>query len=155
MKIFAVLISLIATGTIVAAPAYGAPATTDTKRITNLVETDTVSDCNGVGSFTETFVSNGVIHTTTLANGSSFFTVTTQGTDTLVPSDPSLPTYTGHFAFWDGENLSQKTETDTLTQSEILFGSDGTKLRFTVVLHETLGPNGPVVDFGHSNCIQG
>jgi hypothetical protein len=136
-----------------ASPAQGGQATTDTQHFTNLVESDTVLDCNGNGPYTETFVSSGVIHTTQLAGGRFHFTVTAQGTDTLVPTDSRLPTYTGHFAFWDGDNVSQKTDISTFTQSEILFGSDGSKLRFTIVVQAAASPQG-TVSFAHSNCAQ-
>ena len=93
------------------------------------------------------------MHTTQLASGGLHFTVTAQGTDTLVPTDPSLPTYTGHFAFWDGDNVSQKTDIETFTQAEVLTGSDGSKLRFTIVLQTAASPHG-TISFAHSNCVQ-
>jgi len=138
-----------------AAASFAGQVTTDTQHFTNLVESDVVFDCNGNGPYTETFVSSGVMHTTQLADGTFHFTVTAQGTDTLVPSDPSLPTFRGHFAFWDGDNITKKTDISTFTQSEILRGSDGTTLHFNVVLQAAEGPNGPVVSFAHSNCLQG
>jgi hypothetical protein len=132
-----------------------ARTTTDTQHFTNLVESDHVSDCNGNGHFTETFVSSGVMHTTQLDNGTFHFTVTAQGTDTLVPSNLSLPTYTGHFDFWDGDNLNQKNEISTFTQAEQLKGSDGSTLKFQIVAHTGMGTSGqPVVSFVHSHCLQ-
>ena len=100
-----------------AAPASAGQATNDTQHFTNMVESDVISDCNGNGPYTETFVSSGVIHTTQLVSGGFHFTVTAQGTDTLVPTDPSLPTYSGHFMFWDGDNVSHKTDIETFTQA--------------------------------------
>jgi hypothetical protein len=137
----------------VASPTLAGQATTDTEHFTGLVESDVVPDCNGNGPYTETFVSSGVMHTTQLASGGFHFTVTAQGTDTLVPADPSLPTYTGRFAFWDGDNVSQKTDIETFTQAEVLTGSDGSKLRFTIVLQTAASPHG-TVSFAHSNCAQ-
>jgi hypothetical protein len=140
---------------VTATPSFASQASTDTEHFTNMVESDVVPDCNGNGPYTETFVSSGVMHTTQLAGGLGFhFTVTAVGTDTLVPSDPSLPTFTGHFTFWEGDNISQKTDIETFTQSEILRGTDGSTLRFTIVLQTAAAPNGHVVSFAHSNCVQ-
>lgn len=140
-----------------AAPALaGGGTTTDTQHFTNMVESDTVPDCNGNGQFTETFVSSGVMHTTQLRDGTFHFTVTAQGTDTLVPSDPSFPTYSGHFAFWDGDNLTNTTDISTFTQTENLKGTDGSILHFHIVGQMAMGTNGgpPMVDFAHSHCFQ-
>jgi hypothetical protein len=148
------LVTVVAASMLLAAPSFGGQATTDTEHFTDVHESDVVADCNANGPYNETFVFDGVMHTTTLVSGGFHMTVTAHGTDTLVPTDPSLPTYTGHFVFWDGDNLSQKTDIETFTQSEVLWGSDGSKLRFTIVAHTTAGPHG-TISFAHSNCAQG
>ncbi len=149
----AVALLVVVAAAMLAAPSYGGQATTDTEHFTNVHESDVVPDCNGNGPFNETFVFDEVMHTTTLASG-FHVTVTAQGTDTLVPTDPSLPTYTGHFVFWDGDNVSQKTDIETFTQAEVLTGSDGSKLRFTIVAQTAAVPHS-TLSFAHSNCVQG
>ncbi|HET7170273.1 MAG TPA: hypothetical protein VFI18_01435 [Gaiellales bacterium] len=153
------VITILATAVVAWAAAIttaGATADTQTIHFSDLVESDIISDCNGQGSFTETLVSDGVMHTTQLPDGTYHFTVTAQGTDTLVPSDPSLPTYTGHFAFWDGDNITKTTDISTFTESVNLKGTDGSQLHFAVVLHAAMGLDGdhPTVQFAHSHCIQ-
>ena len=51
------------------------------------------------------------------------------------------------------DNVSQKTDIETFTQAEVLTGSDGSKLRFTVVLQTAASPHG-TISFAHSNCVQ-
>ena len=155
LRRLALLLAVLSAVALFASPSFAGQATTETQHFKNLVESDVVSDCNGNGPYTETFVSSGVMHTTQLADGTFHFTVTAQGTDTLVPSDPALPTFSGHFVFWDGDNLTKKTDISTFTQSEILRGTDGSTLHFNIVLHSAEGPNGPIVDFAQANCFHG
>jgi hypothetical protein len=49
---------------------------------------------------TLTLTYNGVLSSTADAQGGAHFTGTCAGTIEVVPVDPSLPTYTGHFAQW-------------------------------------------------------
>ena len=135
------------------AGAVAAPTTTTTTtHLNGVVESDVVNDCAGDPAhiWDETFVFDMVEHTTTLADGTSHFTVTAHGTDTLVPRDPNDPTYSGPFAFWDGDNTTRSGDEGTFTQAEVLFGSDGSRLRFTIVVHAS--PNG--VSFAHAQCVQ-
>jgi hypothetical protein len=81
-------------------------------------------------------------------------TGTFTGTVTVVPQDPSLPTFTGHFATWFGENSNQKTFNDTDTFTVILTGSDGSTLKFHETAHITVNANGEVtVEFDKPSCF--
>jgi hypothetical protein len=151
------ILTLLTTAILCAASAAPASAATDTQTSHfSGQESDVVSDCNGAGSFTETFVFDGVMHLTQLDDGTFHFTVTTQGTDTLVPSDPSLPTYTGHFVFWDGDNITHRIDISTFTEAVNLKGSDGSQLHFAVVTNAAMGTDGgpPLVEFTHLHCLQ-
>src|SRR6266498_2367646 len=77
-----------------------------------------VIPCLGDGGApaTITTTENGVIHLTAAGfdeNGNPIppyhLTGTFTGTFVAVPDDPSLPTYTGHFATWFGENSNRKS----------------------------------------------
>jgi hypothetical protein len=113
------------------------------------------SDCNGnpytlvIGPY------SGVMHETDLPNGTFHITLTAQGSETLTPDAPGLPTYTGHFAFWDGDNLNQRNATSTTTFPNQLKGSDGSHITAVNTTHFSISANGTaVVDFSNFKCIQ-
>jgi hypothetical protein len=116
---------------------------------------------NGQELATITTVENGVVHITAAALDENenpippyHITGTFTGTVTVVPQDPSLPTFTGHFATWFGENSNQKTFNDTDTFTVILTGSDGSTLKFHDTFHVTVNANGEVtVEFDKPNCF--
>jgi hypothetical protein len=116
---------------------------------------------NGEELATITTVENGVVHITAAAldeNGDPIppyhITGTFTGTVTVVPQDPSLPTFTGHFTTWFGENSNQKTFNDTDTFTVILTGSDGSTLKFHDTFHVTVNAQGEVtVEFDKPSCF--
>jgi hypothetical protein len=77
-------------------------------------------------------------------------TGTFTGTVTAVPEDPSLPTYTGHFTTWFGENSNQKTFNDTDTFTVILTGNDGSTVKFHDTFHVTVNAKA-----SPRNCVDG
>src|SRR5262249_13165251 len=88
--------------------------------------------CSGAtGTSTMTF--NGVLHGTSLANGTSWATGTMTGTFQFVPDDPSQPTYTGHFTEWFGDQNNLHNGVEAFTFSVRVTGSDGS----TLMSHET------------------
>jgi hypothetical protein len=115
---------------------------------------------NGQELATITTVENGVLHITAAAldeNGEPIppyhITGTFTGTVTVVPQDPSLPTFTGHFTTWFGENSNQKTFNDTDTFTLILTGSDGSTLKFHDTFHVTFANGEVTVEFDKPNCF--
>lgn len=116
---------------------------------------------NGQELATITTVENGVIHITAAgldADGNPIppyhITGTFTGTFTADPQDPSLPTFTGHFTSWFGENSNQKTFNGTSTFTIIATGSDGSRLRFHDTFHVTVNANGEVtVEFDKPSCF--
>jgi hypothetical protein len=105
-----------------------------------------VNPCSGATG-TLTFAFSGVVHTTTLDNGTFHETSTVQGTFTFVPDDPSQPTYTGHATFWDGENENSKNFTATFTGNIVLRGSDGSRITDHARFHITVNADGTVTSF--------
>jgi len=116
---------------------------------------------NGQELGTITTVENGVIHITAAGldeNGEPIppyhITGTFTGTVTAVPDDPSLPTFTGHFTTWFGENSNQKTFNGTFTFTVIATGSDGSTLKFHETAHVTVNAQGEVtVEFDRPTCF--
>lgn len=114
---------------------------------THFNDTFTVPDfnpCTGAPvTLTETM--KGVTHVTALPDGSFHQTTTATVRSTLVPDDPSQPTYTGKSTVREGANLnSQNNFTSTFTAHGILRGSDGSTLTGHVVAHVTLHADGTV-----------
>ncbi len=144
---------------LVAAPsasAAGAGAVSYTQVLHNEVDTfQDVVPCTDVPA-TITTTSNGALHVTTLNSGvgagTFWFTITQTGTVTVVPDDPSLPTYTGHFAFWDGDNGNLQNATETMTLEVRLYGSDGSVINAHLLEHLTITATGATLDFSKAVC---
>jgi hypothetical protein len=118
-------------------PASSAFAQAETFTETVKDETETFIDefpCVGPAEITITY--NGVFHFTENANG-VHFTGTTTGTVVADPLDPSLPTYTGRFTQWFGENHNPNMANATFTFSVRARAEDGSTVNFHVVAHVT------------------
>jgi hypothetical protein len=106
-------------------------------------QTETFIDelpCVGQAEITITY--NGVFHITEAPNG-VHITGTLTGTFVADPLDPSLPTYTGRFTQWFGENHNPNMANATFTFSVRGQADDGSRLNFHVVAHITA----EVIDF--------
>lgn len=113
---------------------------------------DVIPCLDGGAPATISTVENGVLHITAAGldrHGNPLppyhLTGTFTGTFTAVPDDSSLPTFTGHFTNWFGENSNRSgvvVDTDTFTV--IAQGSDGSTLKFHDVAHLTVGPGGTI-----------
>ncbi len=115
--------------------------------------------CSGVpGTVTTTY--NGVIHLTVLTSGvgtgTGWFTITNTGSFVFTPNDPTQPTFTGKFTFWDGVsfNLNNFAATNILVVHGT--GSDGSTLTFHDVMHITVltttSPPTVVISFDKPTC---
>jgi hypothetical protein len=140
---------------LVAAPhalAAGAVSTTTTEHQGTDTFTDVVpcgADPNALYDITLTY--NEIDHVTTGPN-SIHFTMTQTGTFVAVPQDPSLPTYTGHFMIWDGDNDNAQTASGTFTFDLHGTGSDGSTITFNAVEHFNVDANGVQHHFDFENC---
>jgi hypothetical protein len=67
------------------------------------------------------------------------------------PNPTDQPSYTGHFAFWDGDNYNGKVDETTTTFNVHGRGSDGSSLTFNLVTHETVKPNDVDLTFSRTN----
>ncbi len=138
------------------ASASGAGAVSLTQVFHNQVDTfQDVVPCTNTPA-TITTISNGAAHVTFLTSGigagTFWFTITQTGTVTLVPDDPTQPTYTGHFTFWDGDNGNLKNGTETFTLEVRLFGSDGSVINGHLLEHATISATGVTLEFSKAVC---
>jgi hypothetical protein len=121
-----------------AAPALaGGPAQTFTETVKDVTETiPEVNPCTGdEGTVTITY--NAVFHVTELASGELHVTGTLTGTFVFVPDDSDLPTFTGRFTSWFGENHNLNEAAATTTFRVRGTGSDGSTINFHAVSHIT------------------
>ena len=143
-----VLVFAVTTG----ASAAGAGAVSITTHDHNLMQTFVdVNPCTGAPE-TVTITGNNVSHITTLANGTSWATGTSEGTFTFVPTDPTQPTYTGHFTDWFGDNNNLQNGTETSTFNLHGVGSDGSTLTFHEVTHLSVTATGVTMSFDKATC---
>ena len=136
---------------LLAAPA-GAAASATTETVHGVTQTSpSVNPCTGdPGVFTVTY--NGVFHTSVDAMGGTHVTGTMTGTFEFVPTDASLPSYTGRVTTWFGGNIGANGEGFWSTFSVTGFGSDGSVIHINGVMQVHLS-NGEVhVDFTLLNC---
>jgi len=136
------------------AGATSAAASADTQTIHfAFTEVSPAGMCDGSPG-TQTLTVTGVTHITTLPDGTYHQTTTAQGPFQLVPDAPNptdQPSYTGHFAFWDGDNYTGAVDETTTTFDVHGRGSDGSNLAFTFVTHETVTPTGVDLRFTRTN----
>ncbi len=138
------------------AAAAGAGAVSFTQVFKNQVDTfkDVVPCTNAPATITTT--SNGALHVTELTSGigagTFWFTITQTGSVTIVPDDPTLPTYTGRFTFWDGDNGNLQNATETFILEVRLVGSDGSLINGHLLEHMTLTATGATLEFEKAVC---
>jgi hypothetical protein len=93
---------------------------------------------------TLTIVLSGVLHTTDLGDGTVKMTVTTTGTVTFVPDDPSQPSFTGHLAGSSSAIVNARNATTTTAENVVVHGSDGSLGKQHILSHLTVNANATV-----------
>ena len=129
-------------------------AVTDTQTFHNFTLTEPdIDQCTGApGNVTITY--NGVLHTTLTPNGGVHVTGTFTGDFVFVPLDPALPTGSGFFTVWFGDNFNGKNENHTFTFTVHGTDSGGADLAWHITAHMSTNANGEVlVDFFRLNCL--
>jgi hypothetical protein len=139
------LVSLIglAVSAALLAPTAALATETETIHFTATLVVSRPNPCTGA-SATETITAKGVMHITTLDNGTVHVTMMDVGTITVVPDDPSQPTYSGHFTETGAENHNSESFTTSFHRNVVLRGSDGSLLKEHVLVHLTVNANGTV-----------
>jgi hypothetical protein len=128
------------------APAAALATETTTTHFSGTDSRAELNPCSGAPG-TLTIVFSGVIHTTSLEDGTFHVTVTTTGAVTFVPDDPSQPGFTGHLAEWFGQNVNSRNSTITNAENVVLHASDGSLGKQHVLFHLTVNANGTVTSF--------
>ncbi len=111
--------------------------------------------CSGAaGAFQVTF--SGVAHVTNDSAGGQRATMTLHGDFMFVPTDPTQPTFTGHFTLRSGGNMHATSSGMEMGFAAIWngIGSDGSTLKFHVVGHMTVNAGGTTtVSFFTVKCL--
>ncbi len=136
------------------APAAAFATETDTIHFSDTVVLAEVNPCSEAPG-TLTIVLSGVLHVTDLEDGTEHMTVTTTGTVTFVPDDPSQASFTGHLAESSGSNVNSENLTMTNAENVVLHGSDGSLGKQHILSHLTVNTNGTVtssIDIDEFTC---
>jgi hypothetical protein len=114
-----------------------------------------LNPCSGAPG-TLTIVLSGVLHTTDLGDSTVQMTVTTTGTVTFVPDDPSQASFTGHLAGSSSEIVNASNATTTTAENVVVHGSDGSLGKQHLLSHLTVNANGTVtssIDIMEFTCL--
>ena len=114
-----------------------------------------LNPCSGAPG-TLTIALSGVLHTTDLEDGSFHTTVTTTGTVTFVPDDPSQASFAGHLAESDSQHTNPRNATATNAEAVVVHGSDGSLGKQRILIHHTVNANGTVtssIELAEFTCL--
>ena len=114
-----------------------------------------LNPCSGAPG-TLTIVLSGVLHTTDHGDGTVQMTVTTTGTVTFVPDDPSQASFTGHLAESSSEIVNARNLTTTNAETVVVHGSDGSLGKQHLLSHLTVNANGTVtssIEINEFTCL--
>ena len=116
---------------------------------------DEHNPCSGAPG-TLTIVLSGVLHTTDLGDGTVQMTVTTTGTVTFVPNDPSQTSFSGHLAESRSEITNPINAIETNAENVVVHGSDGSLGKQHILIHTTVNANGTAtssIDIFEFTCL--
>ena len=130
----------VAIGILAAAPAAFAAGKPET--VTEHWQiTDTFNDVICIGGVDQdaviSVVERGVFHGTFAQDGTYHDTGTFTGTFVADPVDPALPTYSGRYTGWFGDNNNANVDNSTFTFSATGSAPDGSKVNFGTTEHLT------------------
>ena len=134
------------------AVAGGNGATTFTQTMHGVTQTFPVGPLCGAPSGTLTATSNFVFHTTVNKAGDFWATSTQEAWFTIVPFDPSLPQFAGHFAVWFGVSLNANNSVvhDIFNVRATATDGSGTTIAVHLVDHISVSATGQINMF--SSC---
>jgi hypothetical protein len=132
--------------------AGGNGAITSTQNDHGLTQTFHVDPICGSPSGTLTATVNDVFHTTTNTAGDFWLTSTQEGWFTIVPDDPSLPNFAGHFATWFGVSINMNNAVQHDITNIFATATDGSGTTITIhsVDHLSMSATGHITSF--MNC---
>lgn len=144
-----VVLASLVLGSVQVVFAGGNGATTFTQTDHGLVQTFHVDSTCGAPSGTLTATVNDVFHTTLNTAGDFWLTGTQEGWFMIVPDDPSLPNFAGHFATWFGLSINRNNAVQHDITNVFATATDGSGTTATIhsVDHFSVSANGQVTFF--------
>ncbi|SRR5712692_4982831 len=139
-----VLFAVLAASVVLAAPASASDATTFTQNVHGTLPPMVVGPMCGAPGGTITGTGNFVMHVTVNGAGDVWVTATQEEWFTLVQSDSTLPTFSGHFAVWFGVSLNKNNVVTHDIFNILATGSDGSTLTLHLVDHFSVSASGQV-----------
>ena len=137
------------------APTAAVATQTQTMHFSATDSRDEHNPCSGAPG-TLTIVLSGVLHTTDLGDGTVQMTITTTGTVTFVPDDPSQASFTGHLAGSSSKIVNARNATTTNAENVVVHGSDGSLGKQHILSHVTVNADGTVtasIDIMEFTCL--
>ncbi len=137
-----VLLVVLAATVVLAAPASASGGTSQTFTFHGTFPTMVVGPLCGAPGGTLSGSGDAVMHMNVDGAGDFWFTATQEAWFTLVQTDPTLPTYTGHYAIWFGGNgnLNNFVFLDNFNVQAT--GSDGSTINLHIVDHLSISASG-------------
>ena len=144
-----VVLASLVLGSATAVFAGGNGAVTVTQNDHGITQTFHVDPLCGSPSGTLTATVNDVFHTTTNKAGDFWLTSTQEVWFTIVPDDPSLPNFAGHFATWFGVsiNMNNAVQHDITNIRATATDGSGLTLTFHSVDHLSMSATGHITMF--------
>jgi hypothetical protein len=132
--------------------AGGNGATTFTQTMHGVTQSFPVGPLCGSPSGTLTETSNSVFHTTVNTAGDFWLTNTQEAWFTIVPDDPTLPNFAGHYDVWFGVSLNANNAVvhDIFNIRATATDGSGTTITVHLVDHMSISASGQVNIF--SSC---
>ena len=133
-----------------AAPALAAKGGAGTETLTEHIhgvtvfEAPAIDPCNGAPGTIAAVATNGVLHTTTHADGNLWATGTIEGVVTFTPSEAGGVSASGHFTAWFGEAVNEKNQIEHNTFNAQLTGTDGSRVSIHENAHLSTNGHGEV-----------
>jgi hypothetical protein len=75
------------------------------------------------------------------------------GSSVLAPTDPTRPSYSGHFTSWFDSNSTPDTRAAKINLDIHSVGSDGSRRNFHLVQQLTMSAARLIVSFDHLSCV--
>ena len=98
--------------------------------------------CTGAPGILSQTLANDIFHVTVNGASDIWVTGTSTGWVTFVPTDSTLPTYTGHFTQWFGASLNKSNVVFHDTFNARVTGSDGSTITLHMVDHFSVSASG-------------
>jgi hypothetical protein len=135
-------VAVLAAMVVLATPASANGATSQTFNFHGAFPPMTVGPLCGAPGGTLSGTGNAVMHITVNAAGDVWATSTQEAWFTLVQTDPTLPSYSGHYAIWFGGSFNNQNAVVHDNFNVQATGSDGSTINLHIVDHMSISASG-------------